>query len=114
MTYSKPLRGAAMMLLLPLSAACVHTAIDQSVPECERLIPEQLLEDTPGADIPTARALPDGHDDAQPWQVGFIQQTGQLQVANEKPRAVDHIYSQCLALHREAARKANSKFLGIF
>jgi hypothetical protein len=78
------------------------------------VVPRSLLEATPPADLPAARQLPDGHDDAQPWQTGFLEQTAQLEKANEKPGAVDHIYRECLALHREAARKSRPKFLGIF
>jgi hypothetical protein len=84
------------------------------VPECARLIPASLLTDTPPADLPALTYLPDGHDDAAPWQIGFIEQTGQLQKANEKAPAVDHIYRECLALHRDAQKRARPMFLGIF
>lgn len=84
------------------------------MPDCARLVPDSLTENTPGSSIPEKRQLPDGHDDAQPWQIGFVEQTGQLEIANEKPRAVDHIYSTCLQLHREAIERAKPKFLGIF
>lgn len=77
------------------------------------MVPKSLLEPTPGADIPATRQLPDGHDDAQPWQTGFLEQTGQLEKANEKAPAVDHIYRECLALHREAVKRSRPKFLGL-
>lgn len=84
------------------------------MPECDRLIPQSLLAPTEPADLPVAAYLPDGHDDATPWMLGFLEQTGQLQKANEKPGAVDHIYRECLALHRKAQQRAKPKFLGIF
>lgn len=86
--------------------------VANDVPECERLIPASLLAETPGADLPQARKLPDGHDDAQPWQVGFTEQTGQLEVANTKPPAVDHIYRECLKTHRERLERDTKGFFG--
>lgn len=107
------LRAIATLPLFVLSAGCVHTAILPSVPECDRVVPKFLLEKTAPADIPEARQLPDGHDDAQPWQTGFLEQTERLQVADLKAPAVDHIYRECLALHRAAQKRSRPKFLGI-
>jgi hypothetical protein len=82
------------------------------VPRCEDLIPQSLLAPTEAVELPEARQLEDGHDDAQPWQIGFIAQTGQLEKANERPPAVDHIYRKCLEMHRAALAKANRGFFG--
>jgi hypothetical protein len=82
------------------------------VPACERLIPQSLLAPTPPAELPEPAQLEDGHDDAQPWQVGFVEQTGQLEIANGKPPAVDHIYRECLKMHRDALAKSNRGFFG--
>lgn len=98
--------GALILLLL---AGCT-TVMSNDVPQCERLIPASLLEETPGADLPEARTLPDGHDDAQPWQVGFVAQTGQLEIANTRAPAVDFIYKECLKLHREQLEKDTGGF----
>lgn len=98
--------------ILLLLSGCVSTSIANDVPDCQRLIPASLLADTPPADLPEARQLPDGHDDAQPWQVGFIEQTGQLEKANERAPAVDHIYRECLAMHRDALKRAKRGFIG--
>ena len=106
------LRAIATMLLFAPLAACVHTSIANDVPRCEELIPSALLEAVPSADLPEARQLPDGHDDAQPWQVGYVEQTGQLEKANERPPAVDHIYRNCLRLHREALERSQRGFFG--
>ena len=105
-------RAIAMLLLSAPLVGCVSTAIQNDVPDCARLIPKSLLADTPAADLPEARQLPDGHDDAQPWQVGFVEQTGQLEIANAKTPAVDHIYRECLAMHREALKRSSRGFFG--
>ena len=47
-----------------------------------------------------------GHDDARPWQKGFNEQTGQLEKESDQKVAIDHIYRECLAMHREAVKKA--------
>lgn len=112
MRYSRlPLAAAMMLLCVPL-AGCVHTAIANDVPRCEELVPPGLLEPVASAEIPETRQLPDGHDDAQPWQVGYLEQTGQLEQSNDRPPAVDHIYRRCLEIHREALRKSSRGFLG--
>lgn len=80
------------------------------MPHCERLVPPTLLQPVKGAELPETRQLADGHDDAQPWQIGFVEQTGQLEQANERPTAVDHIYRNCLENHREALKKAKRGF----
>jgi len=101
-----------MLLLSAPLAACVSTAIANDVPRCERLIPRSLLADTPPAGLPDVRQLPDGHDDAQPWQIGFIEQSGQLEKANGRAPAIDHIYRECLGMHREALRRSKRGFFG--
>lgn len=112
MKYDLRLRATAMLLLSVPLAGCVSTAISNDVPACEELIPESLLAETPAADLPDARQLPDGHDDAQPWQVGFVEQTGQLEIANARTPAVNHIYRRCLELHRDALRRSRRGFFG--
>ncbi len=82
------------------------------MPQCERLIPASLLETTPFADLPVSAKLADGHDDARPWQAGFIEQTGQKQIADAKAPAVDHIYRACLEMHREQLKKDTRGFFG--
>lgn len=96
-------------------SACSTIGVTGGVPDCGRLIPPSLLAAVPSAPLPEAQQLPDGHDDAQPWQVGFLEQTGQLEKANERPAAVDHIYRSCLELHRDALRQdTRRRILGIF
>lgn len=102
---------AAMLLWLPL-AGCVSTAIVNDVPPCEQLIPAGLIEAVPGAEIPEVRHHDDGHEDAQPWQEGWFAQSVQLERANERPPAIDHIYRTCLNYHRSALARSRRGFLG--
>src|SRR4051812_13926788 len=74
------------------------------IPQCERLIPQSLKGSVEGVPIPNAEFYSDGHEKAQPWEEAFLGQSGQLDKANERPAAVDHIYSECLAMHREALK----------
>lgn len=66
------------------------------------------------AALPESARLPDGHDDARPWQSGFIEQTGQLEVANGRYADAIGIVSRCEARDAAAVRKARPKVLGIF
>lgn len=75
------------------------------VPECEALIPPILKADVPGVPIPDS-------EEAEAWMQAFIGQTGQLDKANERPDAIDHIYRTCLDLHRKALNKSKRGFFG--
>lgn len=112
MKFAHSLRATAMLPLCALFAGCVSTSIANDVPQCDRLVPPNLLAHVPSADIPETLQLPDGHDDAQPWQVGFLEQTANLVVANGHKEAVAHIYQSCLANHREALARARRGFFG--
>ena len=87
-------------LLLLLLSGCMTTSLLNDVPPCERYVPQVLLDDVPGVELPETRQLADGHDDAKPWQKGFFAQTGQLEKANKNPKSVDHIYRTCLECRR--------------
>lgn len=63
---------------------------------------------------PQSAKLADGHDDARPWQSGFVEQTGQLEVANRRYVDAVGIIGRCEARDAEAVRKARPKFAGIF
>lgn len=82
------------------------------VPECEKLIPPSLTGPVDGVAIPDVEIFADGHEKAEPWQLAFLGQTGQLDKANERAPAVDHIYRTCLELHRNALAKAKRGFFG--
>jgi hypothetical protein len=100
------------MPLTVLSAGCVRTVTANDVPPCEELIPASLLARTPPADPPESAKLADGHDDARPWQRGFVAQTGQLEKADDKKDGVVHIVTTCLVQHRKALKKSNRGFVG--
>lgn len=106
------LKASAALLLSGPLAGCAHTNIVNDVPDCAALIPPMLLEPVPPAPLPEPRTLPNGAEDAQPWQEGFVAQTGQLDKANERAPAVNHIYSTCLRLHREALARSQRGFFG--
>lgn len=112
MKYALPLKASAAALLSTLLAGCASTAITNDVPECERLIPQSLLQPVEAVDLPEPAAHPDGHEQAQPWQEAFFGQSVQLEKANERPPAIDHIYRECLALHRKALKRSNRGFFG--
>lgn len=88
-----------------LSACVTSPPVYGDVPECERLIPDSLKAPVPGVPIPES-------EEAEPWMQAFIGQTGQLDKANERPVAIDHIYRTCLDLHRDALNKLKRGFFG--
>jgi hypothetical protein len=112
MRYELLLKVSGALLLSGPLAACAPTLVRSGVPACERLIPAMLVAPVPPVPLPETREHSDGHEDALPWMEGFIGQTGQLDKANERAPAVDHIYRNCLELHREALRRDTRGFFG--
>jgi hypothetical protein len=112
MRYDPLRRASAALLLSTLLAGCVSTAIANDVPDCAALIPASLTAPVAGTDLPEPRVHADGHEEAQPWQEGFFGQSVQLEKANERPPAIDHIYRQCLANHRKALERSRRGFFG--
>lgn len=114
-TRSPHLAGKWLILaagLLVSLTACATVPVYGEIPECERLIPGSLTKPVEGTDVPKPEAWPDGHQKAEPWMLGYLGQTGQLDKANENAPAVDHIYRTCLELNREALKKAKRGFFG--
>jgi hypothetical protein len=102
-----------LILALPLAlSGCVTTAITNDVPDCARLVPATLRGPVEGVDIPTPENWADGHEKAEPWMLAYLGQTGQLDKANDNSAAVDHIYSTCLELHRDALKRSRRGFFG--
>jgi hypothetical protein len=97
--------AGVLILLLSGCATFGSPPVYGEIPECERLIPASLKADVPGVPIPDS-------EEAEPWMSAFIGQTGQLEKANERPDAIDHIYKTCLVMHRDALRKAKRGFFG--
>lgn len=106
----KPQISAVSLFVLLVAAAGVSGCVTSppvygDVPECERLIPESLKAEVPGVAIPDS-------EEAEPWMQAFVGQTGQLDKANERAPAVDHIYKTCLELHRKALDRTKRGFFG--
>ena len=98
----KSLQIAALLLSAFTLSACVTAPpVYGDIPQCERLIPDSLKADVPGVPIPDS-------EEAEAWMQAFIGQTGQLDKANERPDAIDHIYRTCLDLHRDALKKSKA------
>lgn len=99
--------GALAAISLSGCATFGSAPVYGDVPECERLIPDSLKQPVPGVPIPDS-------EQAEPWMQAFIGQTGALDKANERGPAIDHIYSECLKMHRSALEKAKRKWWQIF
>jgi hypothetical protein len=97
--------AAPIMLILCSCATFGSAPVYGEIPECERLIPDSLKQPVPGVPIPDS-------EDAEPWMQAFVGQTGALDKANERAPAIDHIYSECLKMHREELQKAKRGFFG--
>ena len=82
---------------------------------CAALVPPDWKNGVPPADLPTSAKLADGHDDARPWQAGFVEQTGQLEKANDRTGDAMHIFTTCEQMQADALKAATRKrLLGIF
>lgn len=86
-------------------AGCTTTPVYGDIPECDRLVPASLKEPVAGVPIPES-------EEAEAWMTAFVGQSGQLDKANERAPAVDHIYKTCLDLHRDALNKSKRGFFG--
>lgn len=104
----------ATMLPIALLAGCAHTVIQANASPCSALLPTSWLNGVQTAALPDSAKLPDGHDDARPWQSGFVEQTGQLEVANDRYGAAMGIVGRCEVRDAAAVKKARPKFMGIF
>lgn len=97
--YTRLAVGLNLVAALTLAGCVTSPPVYGDVPECERLIPASLKDPVPGVPIPDS-------EEAEPWMQAFVGQTGQLDKANERAPAVDHIYKTCLELHRDALNRA--------
>lgn len=77
-------------------------------------MPSEWLKGVAPADLPESAKLADGHDDARPWQAGFVEQTGQLEKANGRYGDAVGIVQRCEARDAAAVKRARPKFLGVF
>ncbi len=104
-----------MMLLSVNLAGCAAIVTRGVAGNCSALVPPSWKDGVPPVDLPVAAKLPNGDDDARPWQKGFVGQTGQLEKANDRTGDTMHIFSTCEQMQAEALKTATRKrFLGIF
>jgi hypothetical protein len=102
----KKLLVIAAAALLSACAMFSSPPVYGDIPDCPSLVPPSLLADVPGVMIPDG----DLAEDAQAWMQAFIGQTGQLEKANERPDAVQHINKTCLDMHRKALERSKRGF----
>jgi hypothetical protein len=69
------------------------------------------MKGVPPADLPESAKLANGDDDARPWQQGFVEQTGQLEIANTRYVDAVGIVSRCEARDAAAIKKAEGGLL---
>lgn len=77
-----------------LCVGCAYTVSGLNA-RCSELIPKSWAAGVEGADIPESAILPDGHEDARPWQAGFVAQSGQLEKANGRTADAIAITGNC-------------------
>src|SRR5882757_4337838 len=114
MRFTRRLAATAMTLPIVPLAGCAPIVIQASASPCSALLPTNWVAGVPPVDLPASAKLADGHDDARPWQAGFVGQTGQLEIANGRYADAVGIVSRCEVRDAAAVRKARPKFLGIF
>lgn len=107
------IKAAAIAALWAVSG-CTSTVIQSSASPCSQLLPSSWEKGVEAVDIPTSAKLADGHDDARPWQSGFVAQTGQLEIANGRYVDAVGIVSRCEVRDAAAVKQARPKVLGIF
>lgn len=87
--------------------------ISPAAAPCSTLVPSEWRRGVTPADLPVSAKLPDGHDDARPWQAGFVAQTGQLEIANGRLPDALGIVERCEARDAAAVKRARRNFLGL-
>lgn len=92
-------------IALPLISCTSTPPVYGEIPRCEKLVPPMLTQPVPGVPIPETEA-------SEAWMQAFLGQTGQLDKANDRPAAIDHIYKTCLDMHRDALERTRRGFFG--
>lgn len=109
MRSGKPLLATAMTLLCAPLAGCVATAISPDAVRCSELLPNSWDKGVDSVDLPETAKLPDGHDDARPWQEGFVGQTGRLEMSNGRYQDGIGIVRRCEERNAAAVKKARRR-----
>lgn len=104
----------ATTLLTSLCAGCVPIVIQSAAGNCGRYIPDAWRQPVELGDPPVSAKLADGHDDARPWQSGYVVLLGKVEQMIDRDAAKDHIRDTCEADQAAALKKSRPKVLGIF
>jgi hypothetical protein len=102
-------RAIATTLLCVHLAGCAATVIRSGASSCLVLIPTEWVQGVAPADLPEASVLDDGHDDASPWQKGFVAQTGRLEISNDRFITAWGIIDRCEKRDQERDRRATKR-----
>jgi len=98
-------RILALSVMLAISA-CAGTPIVAAMPNsCTSLLPQEWKQGVAGA------PLPDG-DTVGDWIAFADQQTGKLDIANDRTKSAIGIVERCEARDAAAVRKASRSWLG--
>lgn len=102
----KRLPASTLILAPALSlAACAGTPIVTAMPNsCASLLPQEWKEGVAGAPLPEGDTVAD-------WITFADQQTGKLDIANDRTKAAIGIVERCEARDAAAAKKATRGFL---
>lgn len=98
-----------LVALILLLTACAGTPVVTAMPNsCATLLPQEWKQGVPGA------PLPDG-DTVGDWIAFADQQTGKLDVANDRTKSAIGIVERCEARDALTVKRATRRrFLGIF
>jgi hypothetical protein len=103
------MKHPCLIALASMLSACVGTPIVTAMPNsCATLLPQEWKQGVAGA------PLPDG-DTVGDWVAFADQQTGKLDIANDRTKSAIGIVERCEERDAAAVKRATRrKFLGIF
>jgi hypothetical protein len=79
--------------------------IRTSAGPCSALIPPSWAKGVPATSLPAGETVGD-------WQIAFLEQTGQLEKANDRTADTIHIVKTCESFQDQATRKGSRGFFG--
>lgn len=112
--FARHLAATAMLLPIALLAGCAATVVQSGASRCSDLLPTEWEKGVAVADLPESAKLADGHDDARPWQAGFVEQTGRVEIANGRYVDGIGIVRRCEDRNAAAVKAARPKRFGLF
>jgi hypothetical protein len=100
-----------LLLLMPVMLAleaCPAPIVSASANSCATLLPQEWKQSVPGAPLPEGDTVGD-------WIAFGDQQTGKLDIANDRTKSAIGIVERCEQRDAEAVKRATrGRFLGIF